>query len=623
MRSPPGQTNVPHVEGPAKHQPSGMSSHFDHEPKPGRTLGRVGRERRLVVWLFVALTCCVSASAAFADNWRSPIHHVIVIVGENHSFDNLFGAYRPARGQTVFNLLSQGIIKADGSPGPNFDRAAQWQAVDHDKYSIAPERTRPFVHLPQPNTTFAAGQPPGIPDSRFPTDLANGPFQLTKHTAYQLSYTGDPAHRFFQMWQQFDEGRNDLFVWNAITIGFGSEAMPPPAHFTDQSTHQGAVAMGFYNMNHSDAPVFKFIADHYALSDNFHQGIMGGTGASFIYLGTGDLAFYEDGDGKPLNPPEEQIEDPDPFPASNNWYKRDGYKSGSYVNCSDPSQPGVAAIVEYLRRQHRKTSCAPGHYYLVNNYGPAYNPDGTLVDVKLHPYTLPPQTLPNIAEALSKAEISWKYYIGGLRRGGANDAWCSVCNPLQFSRLVMTTNLRTNITDVTDFYHDAAAGKLPAVAFVRPYEPYSGHPGNSAVSAYEYFVLSIANAVIKHPNLFADSAIFVTFDEGGGYYDSGYIQPLDFFGDGTRIPLLVISPWVKPGTIDHTYGDHASILKFIEWNWRIGPLSKRSRDNLPNPVATAGNPYVPRNGPAIGDLQGIFDFTHRRKDNLLILPDGI
>jgi phospholipase C len=54
-----------------------------------------------------------------------------------------------------------------------------------------------------------------------------------------------------------------------------------------------------------------------------------------------------------------------------------------------------------------------------------------------------------------------------------------------------------------------------------------------------------------------------TFDEGGGYYDSGYIQTLDFFGDGTRIPLFVISPYVIPGSIDHTYADHASILKFV------------------------------------------------------------
>jgi phospholipase C len=580
--------------------------------------------RRLIAIELCALIVCVSSSGVLAASApQSPIRHVIVVVGENHSFDNLFGAYQPTPGQTVFNLLSEGIIKPDGTPGPRFAAAQQWQATDNERYSIAPARTRPFAHLPRPNTTFAYGQPLGVPDSRFPANLPNGPFQLSKYTAYQLSYTGDPAHRFFQMWQQFDEGRNDLFVWDATTIGPGSEAKPPPVPFTDQSTHQGSVAMGFYNMSQGDAPVFKFIADRYAMSDNFHQGIMGGTGASFIYLGTGDVAFYSDGNGNPLTPPKRLIEDPDPWPGSNNWYHHDGYQSGTYVNCADPSQPGVGAILAYLRSLLRPSNCATEHYYLVNNYGAPYNPDGTLVNTKLHPYTLPPQTLPNIGEALSKAGISWKYYIGGLRAGGVNDAWCSICNPLQFSKEIMTTGLRANITGIADFFRDVETRKLPAVSFVRPYEPYSGHPANSAMSAYEYFVLGIANAVIKQPQLFADSAIFVTLDEGGGYYDSGYIQTLDFFGDGTRIPLMVISPYVKAGQIDHAYGDHASLLKFIEWNWNLPPLSSRSRDNLPNPVSSPANPYIPSNGPALTDLRSIFDFSHRRTDAPLILPGGI
>ena len=558
----------------------------------------------------------------------TPIRHLIVIVGENHTFDNLFGAYQPVGGQIVSNLLSKGIINADGTPGPHFIEARQWQASDTDKYSITPRRTQPFVTLPQPNSTFAFGRKPDEPDSRFPADLPNGPFQLSHYAAYQLAYTGDPVHRFFQMWQQFDEGRNDLFPWVATTIGMGSEGKPPPVPFTDQSTHQGSVAMGFYNMTLGDAPVFKFIADRYAMSDNFHQGIMGGTGASFIYLGTGDVAFYSDGNGNPATPPARLIEDPNPWAGSNNWYKQDGYESGSYVNCADLSQPGVDQIVSYLRAQGRPSRCDPDHYYLVNNYGPAYNADGTPVDVKQHPYTLPSQTLPNIGEAMSKAGVSWKYYIGGLKRGGAqhsgaNDTWCSICNPLQYNKNIMTTALRARIDDVSEFYRDVAHGNLPEVSFVRPYEPYSGHPANSAVSAYEYFVESIANYVISKPELFATSAIMVTLDEGGGYYDSGYIQPLDFFGDGTRIPMLVISPYVRPGTIDHAYCDHGSILKFIEKNWGLAPLSPRSRDNLPNPIAAKGNPYVPTNGPAIGDLMTVFDFGHKQPSAPLIIPGGI
>jgi phospholipase C len=107
--------------------------------------------------------------------------------------------------------------------------------------------------------------------------------------------------------------------------------------------------------------------------------------------------------------------------------------------------------------------------------------------------------------------------------------------------------------------------------------------------------------------LWADTAIFVTFDEGGGYYDSGYVQPLDYFGDGTRIPMIVVSKYSTGGHISHTYTDHVSVLKFIEANWAVPPITKRSRDNLPNPT-TGADPYKPTNGPAIGDLTDLFDF---------------
>jgi phospholipase C len=121
-------------------------------------------------------------------------------------------------------------------------------------------------------------------------------------------------------------------------------------------------------------------------------------------------------------------------------------------------------------------------------------------------------------------------------------------------------------------------------------------------------VKKIVDGVKSNPALWASTAIFVTFDEGGGYYDSGYVQPLDFFGDGTRIPMIVVSPYTRPGRISHTYTDHISILKFIERNWDLKPLTGRSRDNLPNPRHTSENPYVPSNSPAIGDLFDIFDF---------------
>jgi phospholipase C len=108
--------------------------------------------------------------------------------------------------------------------------------------------------------------------------------------------------------------------------------------------------------------------------------------------------------------------------------------------------------------------------------------------------------------------------------------------------------------------------------------------------------------------LWRHSAIIIFFDEAGGYYDSGYVQPIDFFGDGPRVPLIVVSPFAKPGYVDHSYADRASILKFIEYDWRLRPPSSRSRDNLPNPTVSPNDPYVPTNSPAIRDLRTLFNF---------------
>ncbi len=135
-----------------------------------------------------------------------------------------------------------------------------------------------------------------------------------------------------------------------------------------------------------------------------------------------------------------------------------------------------------------------------------------------------------------------------------------------------------------------------------------GHPATSKLDLYEAMLQKVLDTLDTNPGLKAETALFITFDEGGGYYDSGFIQPLDFFGDGPRTPLIAVSPYSQGGHVVHSYTDHVSILKFIERNWNLKPLSKRSRDNLPNPRTGRGNPYVPVNSPAIGDLFDMFDF---------------
>jgi phospholipase C len=166
-----------------------------------------------------------------------------------------------------------------------------------------------------------------------------------------------------------------------------------------------------------------------------------------------------------------------------------------------------------------------------------------------------------------------------------------------------------HMKDTVDLYSDISEGTLPAVSVVKPSGYVDGHPASSKLNLFEGFTEKIVNMVENSP-YWDNTAIFITEDEGGGYYDSGYVQPLDFFGDGTRIPLIVVSAYSRGGRISHSYSDHVSIVKFIERNWNIGTISYRSRDNFPNPITRRDNPYVPVNGPAISDLFDAFHFPY-------------
>jgi phospholipase C len=97
------------------------------------------------------------------------------------------------------------------------------------------------------------------------------------------------------------------------------------------------------------------------------------------------------------------------------------------------------------------------------------------------------------------------------------------------------------------------------------------------------------------------------------------LQPLDYFVDGTRIPMILVSTFTKGGHISHSNTDHVSTLKFIERNWGAPPITARSRDNLPNPLVY-NNPYITVNSPAIGDLFDIFDFDGAVKNPIMSSP---
>ncbi len=601
-----------------------------------------------------------SSSSGGGNVAQTPIQHVILIIGENRTFDHVYGTYTAPAGQTVSNLLSKGIVNADGTPGPNVALAKQFTAKASGAYSNSPTKDVAYTTLPPMMTGGAPTNPPassaaqaasvepgleaadygklanggtGLPtksvDTRFAnaTTLPNAPVDM--HAAItDDDYASSPVHRFFQMWQQLDCSnaastaanpsgcQNDLFPWVEVTVGAGSNGAAQPAGFTNTTTGEGSTAMQFLDSAAGDAPYFTSLAKQYSMSDNFHQSIMGGTGANHIMLGYGSLIYYADSSGNPATPPVNQIENPDVQAGTNNFYTQDGYGGGSYINCADKTLPGVAAILTYLGNLPYKAfnggNCQPNQYYLVNNYNPGYLGTGVAAPLGSTQFTIPPTTQNNLATLLAKHNVSWKYYGEGFD-GGAEDgeagSFCNICDPFLYSTQVMTNpTLRANNQDLSDLYADINNSELPAVSIVKPDGLLDGHPASSKLDLFEGFSKKIIDMVKANPTLWANTAVMISFDEGGGYYDSGYVQPIDFFGDGTRIPMIVVSKYSTGGRIVHTYGDHVSFDKFVEANWKLGEtISTISRDNLPNPTA-GPNAYVPGNQPAIGDLMDMFVF---------------
>ena len=641
------------------------------------------------------------------DATRTPIKHLIVLIGENRTFDHVFATYVPKSEDSVSNLLSKGIIKADGTPGKHFSKAAQFQAVApfRTKFFISLDDSEkaPYQTLPQPTLNFSpspdasiigfATEPPPFPpatptaflasiepsletadlgllttgasgqnntfvltpvpdfDTRVANfnNLPNGPFPLKGANLPYDSYTGDTTHRLFEMWQQSDCNvknatkhnpsgcLNDLYPFVITNYTNQIDPFDTPPAIDDNG---GGNSMAFYNVQAGDAPVLKNLADQYSMSDNFHQSFMGGTGANHVMLGTGDAIFWSDNTGNPAtdkgNPtkPPARIANPDPLTGTDDVYTVDLFFDGNFTECGDATQPGIAPIRDYLATlpYHPDPRCQPGHFYMVNNDAPGFLPNGD-VDAKgiSKGSAIPPINTRTIGEALNEKGISWAYYGGAYAAAvklqenptstdptvqiGA--AYCNICNFESYATAIMgdPAQRAAHIKDATDFFAAIDSETLPAVSFVKPDTLLDGHPASSKLDLLEGMIKKTVDHLTARPDLFASTALIITFDEGGGYYDSGYIQPLDFFGDGPRIPLLIVSPFTRGGHISHTYTDHVSILKFIERNWNLKPLTARSRDNFPNPVVDEDNPYVPLNSPALGDLFDLFDFGHHGDEN--------
>ncbi len=221
---------------------------------------------------------------------------------------------------------------------------------------------------------------------------------------------------------------------------------------------------------------------------------------------------------------------------------------------------------------------------------------------------------------LSKAGVSWAYYLDNgaqqdaddmsgatASRAGVPEIW----NPLPDFLTVRQDGQTGNIQDLTHFFESAKDGTLPAVSWIVPNSPDSEHPP-ALVSRGQAYVTSLINAIMQGPD-WASTAIFLTWDDWGGFYDHVVPPTIDENGYGLRVPGLVISPYAKQGYIDHQTLSFDVYLKFIEGLFLGGQRLDPKTDGQPD-----SRPDVRENAAQLGDLSQDFDFSQQPRPQLIL-----
>ena len=224
---------------------------------------------------------------------------------------------------------------------------------------------------------------------------------------------------------------------------------------------------------------------------------------------------------------------------------------------------------------------------------------------------------------LHKAHVSWRYYVakGAEPDCGDNAMFCTavpqdaktpgIWNPLPYFDTVRHDEQLGNVAPLRDFFAAARAGTLPAVTWITPAQAVSEHPP-ALVSRGQTYVTSLINAIMRSKD-WSSTAIFLSWDDWGGFYD--HVQPphVDEQGYGLRVPGLIISPYARRGFIDHQVLSHDAYLKFVEDDFLGGARIDPRTDGRPD-----SRTVVRERLPILGNLAKDFDFSQKPRPPLIL-----
>jgi acid phosphatase len=487
---------------------------------------------------------------ATTDALRSSIDTIVVIYAENRAFDNLFGNFPGARG------LSE-VIDRDGRPLPGYQ-----PQLDRNGSVLA-------VLPPTWGGVTAAGIKPVVTEAQS-AGLPNAPFSIERAfepqadvTLSTATITRDLVHRFFEHQMQIDGGKNDGY-----------------AAWSDA----GGLALGHYDYAQS---ALYSLAREFVLADNFFQGAFGGSFLNHQYLICACAPQYPQAETAAARPSIAVLEKD----SAGHYLPR--------LKAADDATPSALDGPPKFARNGNITPAnyfGDGKFYAVNTMQPAYQPSGNrpaprdadyLFADPEKPTTLPAQNAATIGDALDAKRINWIWYSGswdaaladGRRPSsepreaiyapefpGGNPDFQPHHQPFnyyeRFDPKLHGDERAAHLKDYSALVADAAAGRLPPVAFYKPQGNLNQHAGYASVAVGDAHIADVVAKLRAGPQ-WPHMVIVITYDEFGGAWDHVAPPRGDLLGPGARIPALIISPLAKRGTVDHTQYDSGSILRLI------------------------------------------------------------
>ncbi|WP_411390345.1 acid phosphatase [Pseudomonas sp. MPB23] len=493
---------------------------------------------------------------------------VVVIYAENRSFNNLFadfpGVEKPLSALSAADCQQR---NRDGSVLTSLPPV--WGGV----LQVGPQSVDGVTY---PNAV------------QFQENLPNAPFALKGPNAEDLPLslvTRDLWHVFYQNQMQINGGKNDGFVaW----------------------ADSGGLVMGHYAQSRYSLRLWD-VAKAFVLCDNFFQGAFGGSFLNHQYLISATAPVYPNAAQSVAkaqiatlqsdDPTDPRLKPLDKSPAS---------------AMTGPPQFGPSALTP--------------DGYAVNTLAPPYwptwirdpeNPDYAKPDL---PNVLVPQTHEHIGDKLSKKNIDWAWYAGAwqatLEQFKDSDGIPKIPNfqyhhqPFNYFKQQGPENRTERDKRLRDgglgeepgtnkFFADAQAGKLPAVTFYKPQGNLNMHAGYADVASGDRHITRALKVLQESPQ-WKNMVVVVTVDENGGWWDHVAPPKGDRWGPGTRVPAIVVSPFARKGTVDHTVYDTASILRLITRVFQLETLDGlKQRDDA----------MIARGQKPMGDLSNTLQFN--------------